>query len=283
MCPQIRGAAPQALATLLSQIRTYCEVAIDLVTLGTEHSRIAETLQEFKSDPDGTAANADRTEAKMLEVLYQAQTNSREALFEALREHRANIHSSYALAKLHFKPDDVEFPHFQAKIDQALALLEGWKRSRDRNAEALRANVTGLVTEAEAIGRTLLKKEWETIKGGEASYRTTKAWAKVGGIIGAVLLAILLVWSVTTTLLSQKDLAPRTGIAQSATSEPKDRKEPDLPSQRTDASCQPMPTQLTVIQHNGVNGENTEYVREATPRPRKSYKALECLPSSKQP
>ncbi|WP_196812988.1 hypothetical protein, partial [Cupriavidus sp. WS] len=195
-------------------------------------------------------------------------------IFDALRVQRANIHSSYALAKLHFKPDDEEFPHFENKINQALSLLEGWKRSNERNAEALRATVSILVTEAEAISRTLLKKEWEKIKGGEPAYRKTKVWAKRGGLIGAVLLLVLFAASGVMALLDHKEQAVRAEFAKAAELE----KHIELPNQRPDTACQALPAQLTIVQQNSDNGETKEYVRGPAPVVQRSYKPLRCSP-----
>jgi len=275
---QWTDSARQAMATLLSQIRTYCELAIDLVAIGNQNSRSAKAWLELKPNTDDAQTASDSPEAKMVEMEYQAQTNAREGIFDALREHRAAIHNSYALAKLHFKPDDPDFPHFQSKIDQALALLEAWKRSEERNAEALRSSVSVLVTEAEAIGRTLLKKEWETIKGGEPSYKKTKVWAKVGGIVGAVLLLVLFAVSGVMALLEHKEQEVRKELGKSTESGDQ-VKLSDASSQRSDNSCpSSTPAQFTLVQQNSDGGERKEYVRESIPVVQRNYKPLRCTP-----
>jgi len=125
--------------------------------------------------------------AKRLEVIRAEIENTNKTI-------ASNTHDQYqtfALCKLHFKPDEKDFLPIEAQF----------KSIRDGYAEILKSKKTD---EREKIkshnyeniqaiidsGRKILKNEWERVKEGEAVYKHTKAYSFGGGIVMLFVLII---------------------------------------------------------------------------------------------
>lgn len=204
--------AREALASVLSQLRSYCSLTIELVKTDDDVSRLAKQL--------GRLDDSNKSETTRLQVLLDSQVSQREALMQALRDSRESIHGAYALARLHFKPGDPGFLHVETKVDQALSLMDEWIRTDNQNGDALRAKAIPLIDEMTNLCRKLLKREWEKIKVGEPAYTQTKIWAKRGGLLGAGALSVLIAWFGIESLLSWKETSDKTAFANASAALP---------------------------------------------------------------
>lgn len=213
---QWTDSARHALANVVSQLRYFCSLASEQATLDSDFDRLVGKLP--KSDASG--------EGSFAQSVLESQIKEREALRVAFRENRETIHSAYALAKLHFKPGDPEFLHVQNQIDQAISIVDGWKASKDESSDALRARMDLLVEGLTNQSRSILKGEWEKIKGGEPSYKQTRIWAKRGGLVGAGALAVVLCCFGVETLLNWKEASDRHTFTNS----------PAITSEKSDAA-----------------------------------------------
>ncbi|MCG5077438.1 hypothetical protein [Paraburkholderia tagetis] len=193
--------ARHALANVVSQLRYFCSLATEQATLDSDFDRLVGKFPK----PDQSVS----VEVSLVQSILESQIKERESLRLAFRENREAIHSAYALAKLHFKPGDSEFLHVQNQIDQALSIVDGWKPRNDESSDALRAKMDLLVEGLTSQSRSILKGEWEKIKGGEPSYKQTRIWAKRGGLAGAGALAVLLCWFGVEALLNWKEASDR--------------------------------------------------------------------------
>ncbi|RZJ14506.1 MAG: hypothetical protein EON50_05605 [Acidovorax sp.] len=116
------------------------------------------------------------------------------------------LHTAYALTRLHFKPNDLSFARVEHKFDHINDLLERLAKIDAPEGKAARQQLVGAirVSAAELTGfaRDILKTEWEAVKRGEQAYQTTKRWSLVAG--GVTLVVLLLfggvaLWSAGTS------------------------------------------------------------------------------------
>lgn len=102
----------------------------------------------------------------------------------AVRDTRRALHEAYALARLHFKPNDLSFNRIEQKFDVAMALLnELAKADADADRAALKEKVHATAAEITFYARDILKTEWETVKRGEPAYQLTKKWSIGGSLL----------------------------------------------------------------------------------------------------
>lgn len=113
---------------------------------------------------------------------------------EHIREVWRAMHESYALTRLHFKPNDLSFARVEQKFDVISELfvklqdLPNKEEKSDR--KVLREKIRAASDELTAFSRDILKTEWEAVKRGEQAYQRTKFWSLVGGAVGLVGLSI---------------------------------------------------------------------------------------------
>lgn len=116
-----------------------------------------------------------------------------------IRELRRNLYQSYALTRLHFKPNDLSFSRVEQKFDVVIEMLEKLSSSRGSEAEAerlvIREKLFSAAAEITGYSRDILKTEWEAVKMGEGAYQQTKTWSLIGG---GVALSVLLIFGVVT-------------------------------------------------------------------------------------
>ncbi len=102
----------------------------------------------------------------------------------AVRDTQRALHEAYALARLHFKPNDLSFNRIEQKFDAAMALLnELAKTDSDADRAALKEKVHATASEITSYARDILKTEWETVKRGEPAYQMTKKWSIGGSLL----------------------------------------------------------------------------------------------------
>jgi len=161
------------------------------------------------------------------ETLPPALENVRVYLDKQLHDHEAhvrdlrrNLHQSYALSRLHFKPNDLSFARVEQKFDLVLELLDKLSSLDGEASEperaTLREKVHGAAGDITAFSRDILKTEWEAVKRGEPAYQRTKLWS-LGG--GAVALAILAIFGLVTTWHLLR-AAPNSSLSASKTQPP---------------------------------------------------------------
>lgn len=105
---------------------------------------------------------------------------------------RHNFNQSYALCKLHFKPDDNDFKAIEDIVDSVRKESKSMAAETDTKVrrEMRSQNITKSRKIIE-IGRQILKNEWERVKEGENVYKQTKVYSFYGGIFMLVMLLIL--------------------------------------------------------------------------------------------
>jgi hypothetical protein len=102
----------------------------------------------------------------------------------AIRDTRRSIHETYALTRLHFKPDDLSFNRVEQKFDVAMGLIAEMAKAKDEAERAtLKEKVHNVASEITQYARDILKAEWENVKRGEPAYQLTKKWSIAGSII----------------------------------------------------------------------------------------------------
>lgn len=121
---------------------------------------------------------------------------------EHIREVRKDMHESYALTRLHFKPNDLSFARVEQKFDVILELFEKLRELPDKKAEGerkvLREKIRAASDEITAFSRDILKTEWEAVKKGERAYQRTKFWSLAGGAValfGLSIFGLAALWS----------------------------------------------------------------------------------------
>lgn len=275
---QWTDSARQALARVVSQLRYFCSLVSEQINLDSDFDRLSKNISK-KNSPETVDDN-------LIQGLLDSQIKEREALRVAFRENRESIHSAYALAKLHFKPDDQEFYHIQNQIDQAISIIDSWRPSRDESSDTLRLKMEVIVESLTSKSRAILKGEWEKIKGGEHSYKQTRIWAKRGGLIGAGALAVVFCWFGVEALLNWKELSDRHIFSNPSSVSSEIRKSQIQPTE-TDSTkditpglhCENLgPTNLTVVQQN-LNNDNSlkaPTIRSITPKDNRTPPRLEC-------
>lgn len=110
---------------------------------------------------------------------------------KAVHDNKRAIYECYALARLHFKPNDLSFNRIEQKFD----VLEGMLNEIGKleNSETVRAEMRQKIhagaNEITGYARDILKTEWETVKRGEPAYERTKRWS-IGGSIAMFLILV---------------------------------------------------------------------------------------------
>ncbi|MTZ14918.1 hypothetical protein GNE00_14295 [Pseudomonas sp. JL972] len=91
---------------------------------------------------------------------------------------RRNLYESYALVRLHFKPNDLSFNRVEQKFDSIQGLIRQLEVEKDEGKSSeLREKIHSESSELAGFARDILKTEWETVKKGEPAYKRTKKWS----------------------------------------------------------------------------------------------------------
>lgn len=135
-------------------------------------SKSLNSLRDKYKDMQGDVESSDdrRLSDHLQSMLIE---NSKEMLVV-----RKAIYESYALVRLHFKPNDLSFH----RVEQKFELIQGLFRQLgaeqdDAKRAAIRENIYSGSNELSGFARDILKVEWETVKKGEPAYKKTKKWS----------------------------------------------------------------------------------------------------------
>lgn len=97
---------------------------------------------------------------------------------------RNDLYRSYALTKLHFKPNDQSFSLVEQKYDILDHMIRDMIEANDHEKRIeLKGEIKRHISELINLCRDILKTEWETIKRGEHAYKVTKKYALWGGVV----------------------------------------------------------------------------------------------------
>jgi hypothetical protein len=140
-------------------------------------------------------------------------------------ELRRVVCQSYALTRLHFKPNDLSFARIEQKFDVVLEFLEKLGDIENADAKdqsaALREKIFAASADITAYSRDILKTEWESVKRGEPAYQQTKLWSFVGGAIAMMVLfvfGVVTVWQLLRIKPEPVSVATAVPASQSAAS-----------------------------------------------------------------
>lgn len=115
---------------------------------------------------------------------------------EEYATHRHDLHQSYALLKLHFKPDDPDFQPIETIF--SLIVNNNKRMAEEENNNAIRELIRNENNDhAKNIiekGRGILKTEWERVKVGEKPYQIIK-YAAILMVTVSIIVAIYYVWT----------------------------------------------------------------------------------------
>jgi len=114
---------------------------------------------------------------------------------EHIRSLRRDLYESYALTRLHFKPNDLSFARIEQKFDVVVGLLNDIRAAKGETAKedmaAIKEKIHAVAAEITGYARDILKTEWENVKRGEPAYQRTKVWSIVGGAVAFVILLVI--------------------------------------------------------------------------------------------
>lgn len=100
-----------------------------------------------------------------------------------LTEHHHDLYQSYALCKLHFKPNENEFKPIEEKFNLIFKKNDAISKSKVKaDRFEMKFENYAYIEEIIEVGRSILKKEWERVKSGENIYIRTKQYSFFGGI-----------------------------------------------------------------------------------------------------
>lgn len=136
---------------------------------------------------------------------------------EHIREVKRAMQESYALTRLHFKPNDLSFSRVEQKFDVVHELFAKLQALTEKDNDGIRRELGEKIrsesNELTAFSRDILKVEWEAVKRGEIAYQRTKFWSIVGGAIALVGLSIFglaTLWIFLRAEATTTDLTSRT-------------------------------------------------------------------------
>jgi len=155
------------------------------------------TTSRMKSVDRIVAIDIDGNDNENPELKNKVRTYLSERLSgedERIRDLTQSVHESYALTRLHFKPNDLSFSRVEQKFDVIMELFDKLnslnKESQDGDRKVLREKIRAESNELTAFSRDILKTEWEAVKRGESAYQRTKFWSLVGGAIALLGLTV---------------------------------------------------------------------------------------------
>lgn len=141
------------------------------------HSNIADEIQrlynldnvpEQKKDEQNSITDYQKSRLKELDKLIATTEQT--------------ILKSYALTKLHFKPNDLSFSQIENKTEELQYLLRQLQEANALNRNLLHEKINAGILELTGFSRFILKTEWENVKSGEPAFKNTKRWSFIGGV-----------------------------------------------------------------------------------------------------
>lgn len=169
----------KSLAELVGQINAQ---AGHISTSAGLHQTILSSLKENKKID---AQGEDERHMRVKSILDGAYKETQ----QDVREARKEIYQAYALARLHFKPNDLSFNRIEQKFDTIMQLMEELSKEADSKERGiLKEKIHSAAAEVTNYSRDILKTEWEAVKKGEPAYQKTKTWS----IAGCILMLFLL-------------------------------------------------------------------------------------------
>ncbi|WP_223526713.1 hypothetical protein [Pseudomonas sp. BF-B-26] len=131
---------------------------------------VRDELNRMHADDDDENAQSKRVRDHQDKVLADHRM--------ALHDTKKAIYESYALVRLHFKPNDLSFNRIEQKFDVLEGLLTDLSReNEDVERATIREKIHTGANEIAGYARDILKTEWETVKRGEPAYQLTKKWS----------------------------------------------------------------------------------------------------------
>ena len=173
------------------------------------------TLEHFNDLTHHQIENDDKLPASLekLKTLLEKKILDEESQIHNLRR---NLHHSYALTRLHFKPNDLSFSRIEQKFDVVLEMLDKLSTLAEKGNQSDRAilkeKIHAAAAEMTGFARDILKTEWEAVKRGERAYQRTKFWSIVGG---AIALFIICIFGLTTAWSMLKAGPPTVPLSES--------------------------------------------------------------------
>jgi hypothetical protein len=131
------------------------------------------------------------------------------------------LHTAYALTRLHFKPNDLSFARVEHKFDSISDLLDRLSKTEAPDGHAARQQFIGAIrisiSELTGFARDILKTEWEAVKRGEKAFQTTKRWSLIAGgmaLVTLVLFGGFALWSAVASKADPPLPIPNAGMVQ---------------------------------------------------------------------
>ena len=178
----------RSLSDLISNINLLATALIDHLDLSDGMRDL--TLYSFRHESENQEEKIPESIINIRDELQKRQSSEKDHIYEL----RKNMHQSYALSTLHFKPNDISFSRVEQKfslIVEMLDRLSGMKNEQEKNDRILLSEkIKRSAHELEDYSRDILKTEWETVKKGETAYQKTKKWSINGGWFAFFLLFI---------------------------------------------------------------------------------------------
>lgn len=171
-------------AALISNINTLAGLTTSRMSSADGISELMDA--EIESKEPATKSLVEKTRAYLDKRLLEEDKH--------IRDVRQSMHESYALTRLHFKPNDLSFARVEQKFDVIVELFDKLyslgNKEQEGERKALRERIRSESNELTAFSRDILKTEWEAVKRGESAYQRTKYWSIVGGAVALFGLAI---------------------------------------------------------------------------------------------
>lgn len=158
------------------------------------HKNNIDLRNELFGKEEGTADDDHKRVKDYIESNMKATVEARRAL-------KKETYEAYALARLHFKPNDISFSRVEHKFDAAMSLIEQLEVEDEKsNRSALKEKIHAEVSEITGYCRDILKTEWETVKRGEPTYQITKQYSIYGGIGTLTVLLLIGVYAAISAI-----------------------------------------------------------------------------------
>ena len=101
---------------------------------------------------------------------------------------RHELYQAWAMARLHFKPNDSGLDKIEQKYNSVASLMGVLIESPNESVPVIREKINNELNELVSTSRYILKAEWETVKKGEPAYQKTKRYSIWCGVVMLFLL-----------------------------------------------------------------------------------------------
>lgn len=205
---EYRQSWTETVRTALSELIANINSLPSLIITDRNHRNSLDRLRSKFSEPEYKESPDDKRLSDHHEKLLMENTKDTHLVRKAIFE-------SYALVRLHFKPNDLSFHRIEQKFEAIQGLFSQLASEEDEaKRAAIRENIHGGANDLTAFARDILKTEWETVKKGEPAYKRTKKWSV--GISIAMLLILLSIGGHSVLLMdsnqnSKTDIAVKSG------------------------------------------------------------------------